>query len=74
MCDGIDNMRRLVCAFYDPDFHMSTLFKSHPEARDEVTQCLIGNVFRDFSGLHAAIAEQIGLSPSPDFGRSCLDT
>lgn len=60
---GLDNMRKLVCAFYHPEFRMSRMFSAYPEMSEEVTQCLTGNVFRDFSALHRAMAEQVPVEP-----------
>ncbi len=56
-------MRKLVYAFYDPEFNVKTMVKNHPEVRGDLTDCLIGNLDRDFDALHAAIRE---LAPLPD--------
>jgi flavin-dependent dehydrogenase len=48
---GIEAMRRLVYAFYDTDFTFKTLFMANPELRPAVTDCLIGDLWRDFSDL-----------------------
>ena len=41
-------MRRLVYAFYDRDFSFAKLLKEHPELGPDLTDCLIGNLSRDF--------------------------
>ena len=58
----IEPMRKLVYAFYDPAFNVKTMVKNHPEVSGELTDCLIGNLDRDFDALYAAIRE---LSPLP---------
>src|SRR2546421_6684193 len=47
---GIENMRKLVYAFYDPRFSFRELTDKHPEIAGEVTDCLSGDVHKDFSG------------------------
>src|SRR5262249_35750227 len=48
---GIENMRKLVYAFYDPKFSFRELTDKYPEAAGDVTDCLAGDVNRDFSQL-----------------------
>jgi len=55
MCRGIEAMRNLVYAFYDPDFSFGRLIRKHPDRRGDLTDCLIGDLFRDFDGLFAAL-------------------
>lgn len=55
--NGIEAMRRLVYAFYDTEFSFGTLLKAHPEFRSDLTDCLIGNVERNFDDLFAAASE-----------------
>lgn len=43
---GMEGMRKLVYAYYDPDFHFARFFKQHPECRESMVDLLIGNVFR----------------------------
>jgi flavin-dependent dehydrogenase len=58
LCRGIENMRKLVYAFYDSNFSFASLIKAHPEQRGRLTDCLIGDVFEvDFSALHAAMRQ-----------------
>src|SRR5204863_3198353 len=54
---GIENMRKLVYAFYDPNFSFRELTDKHPDLAGDVTDCLSGDVNKDFSRLFAAIAE-----------------
>tara|TARA_B100000029_G_scaffold515067_1_gene620354 strand:- start:1220 stop:2491 length:1272 start_codon:yes stop_codon:yes gene_type:complete len=60
---GIENMRKLVYAFYNPNFSFRDLTDKHPDLAGEVTDCLSGDVNRDFSRLWAAVAE---FAPIPD--------
>jgi hypothetical protein len=54
-------MRKLVYAFYDPAFSFRELIKRHPEAAGEVTDCLSGDVDKDFSRLWDWIRELVPL-------------
>ncbi|QNN25355.1 NAD(P)/FAD-dependent oxidoreductase [Planctomycetales bacterium ZRK34] len=57
LCSGIEAMRKLVYAFYDEAFRFSDLFKKYPDLRPDLTDCLIGNLEKDFDPLFSAIAE-----------------
>ncbi|HTE20151.1 MAG TPA: tryptophan 7-halogenase [Armatimonadota bacterium] len=57
MCQGIEAMRKVVYAFYDHDFNFRELFQAHPEVRGDLTDCLIGNLFREFDELFAAVGK-----------------
>jgi flavin-dependent dehydrogenase len=57
MREGLENMRKLVYAFYDPNFSFRTLTDKYPDLAGDVTDCLSGDVNKDFSKLYAAIAE-----------------
>lgn len=55
---GIDAMRKLVYAFYDPDFSIAEFLKRHPDQQENLVHLLIGNVYRkDVSGLLRAMDE-----------------
>ncbi|MBN1441285.1 MAG: tryptophan 7-halogenase [Planctomycetes bacterium] len=60
----IEPMRKLVYAFYDTAFSFGEVIAKHPQMRGDLTDCLIGNLNRDFSGLFDAIGEHIDL-PAP---------
>ncbi len=62
--EGIENMRKLVYAFYDLDFSFRALTDKYPEMAGEVTDCLSGDVNKDFSRLFAAISEFVDV-PDP---------
>lgn len=54
---GIENMRKLVYAFYDPNFSFRALTDKYPDLAGDVTDCLSGDVNKDFTRLWAAIRE-----------------
>jgi flavin-dependent dehydrogenase len=56
-CHAIEAMRRLVYAFYDRQFNFAEFLKVHPELRDDLTDCLIGNLSKDFDPLFNAVAK-----------------
>ena len=57
MRNGIEAMRRLVYAFYDEGFSFGKLLKEYPDLGPDVTDCLIGNLSRDFEPLFKAVSE-----------------
>src|SRR5580658_6536546 len=58
---GVENMRRLVYAFYNPKFSFRTLTTKYPDAAGSVTDCLSGDVNKDFSVLWRQIEEFVPL-------------
>ncbi len=54
---GIENMRKLVYAFYAPQFSFKQVIDRYPALAADVTDCLRGDVNKDFSRLWSAIAE-----------------
>jgi len=54
---GIENMRRLVYAFYDPNFSFRELTDKYPDLAGDVTDCLSGDVDKDFTQLFKAVGE-----------------
>jgi flavin-dependent dehydrogenase len=69
-CAGIEAMRALVFSFYDPDFSMGRLMRSRPDLRGDVTDLLIGNIFRDYDKLFRALAEHGHLPDALNHGRA----
>ncbi|PWU11504.1 MAG: alkylhalidase [Verrucomicrobia bacterium] len=57
MREGLENMRKLVYAFYDPNFSFRKLTDKYPDTVGPITDCLSGDVNKDFSKLYAAVAE-----------------
>ena len=58
---GIENMRKLVYAFYDPKFSFKRVIDKYPEAAGEITDCLSGDVNKDFTALWNKIREFVPL-------------
>ena len=57
MREGLENMRKLVYAFYDERFSFRKLTDKYPDLAGDITDCLSGDVNKDFSRLYAAVAE-----------------
>ena len=62
--EGLENMRKLVYAFYDPNFSFRVLTNKYPDLAGAITDCLSGDVNKDFSKLYAAAAETAAV-PEP---------
>ncbi len=61
--NGIEVIRRLIHAFYDPAFSFHEFVERFPEQRSALIDCLVGDVVeKDMSGFLAALAE---LTPVP---------
>lgn len=70
LCRTIEVMRKLVYAFYDPDFSFGKLIKMNPEIRPDLTDCLIGNLDkRDFRELMEALGALVELPKDLEYGR-----
>ena len=57
LCRGIESMRKLVYAFYDPNFRFKELFIKYPHLHKRLTDCLTGDLFTDFDELFQRVAE-----------------
>jgi flavin-dependent dehydrogenase len=58
---GIENMRKLVYAFYNPAFSFKQVIEKHPALADDITDCLSGDVNKDFSRLWQAVEDFVPL-------------
>ena len=58
---GVENMRKLVYAFYNADFSFKKVIEARPEAAGEITDCLSGDVNKDFTPLWNQIREFVPL-------------
>jgi flavin-dependent dehydrogenase len=65
---GVENMRKLVYAFYNPDFSFKDVVMKHPEAGAELTDCLSGDLNKDYSSLWARISEFVKLPEDLPYG------
>ncbi len=71
LCVGIENMRKLVYAFYDPNFSFGRMLKAYPQHRGRLTDSLIGDLFeRDFTELYEAMSEFAELPADLPHGRA----
>ena len=57
LCEGVEAMRKLVYAFYEETFSFGQLLKSRPDLRGDLTDCLIGNLAKDFAPLFEAVGK-----------------
>ena len=65
---GVENMRKLVYAFYHPDFSFRDIIRKHPDAAGAITDCLSGDVNKDFSVLWSQISEVMELPEDLPYG------
>jgi len=71
LCRGIENMRKLVYAFYDEDFSFGKMIKAEPAQRGRLTDSLIGDLFDlDFTALHSAMRNFAEIPPDLAYGRA----
>jgi flavin-dependent dehydrogenase len=61
MREGVENMRKLVYAFYNPQFSFKKVMDKYPEAAGEITDCLSGDVNKDFEPLWKKFREFVPL-------------
>jgi hypothetical protein len=65
ICEGVEIMRKIVYAFYDPKFSFADLIRAHRDQRGPLTDCLIGNIEgRDYAPLFVAMKNFAAL-PEP---------
>jgi flavin-dependent dehydrogenase len=69
---GLENMRKLVYAFYDEKFSFRRLVNKYPEMAGEVTDCLSGNVNKDFTRLYQAVSEFADVPEALPYGQPLL--
>lgn len=65
---GVENMRKLVYAFYEPNFSFKDVIMRYPEAAGLITDCLSGDVTKDFSQLWDWIREFVPLPDDLPYG------
>jgi len=69
---GIEAMRRLVHAFYDTTFSFGEFLKAHPDKARDLTDCLIGNVYKDLDPMFEALGEFARIPAPLEHGRPLL--
>lgn len=73
MCKGIEAMRKLVYTFYDLEFSFRKFIDSYPHLHGDVTDCLMGNLFRDFSPLFEAVASFASVPEPLEHGEPLIE-
>lgn len=68
---GVDVVRRLIHAFYDPNFSFPKFVDRFPQHRAALIDCLVGDVLKDLSAFTDALAE---MTPPPPLLGSNLTT
>jgi flavin-dependent dehydrogenase len=70
---SVENMRKLVYAFYDPNFSFRQVIKAHPESAGMFTDCLSGDVGKDFSQLWTWVREFVPVPDDLPYGEPLLE-
>lgn len=73
MRQGVENMRKLVYAFYNPEFSFKKVIDKYPEAGGEITDCLSGDVNKDFEPLWKKIREFVPLPENLPVGEPLVE-
>lgn len=64
--EGLDALKKLVYAYYDPRFSFAKFVKRYPHLRDELVDMLVGNVYRKpVDRMVAALDEVFAGEPTP---------
>jgi flavin-dependent dehydrogenase len=66
--EGIENMRKLCYAFYNENFSFAELVKKYPDIAGDVTDCLSGDVNKDFSRLFECVEDFCEVPEALDLG------
>jgi flavin-dependent dehydrogenase len=69
---GVDVVRRLIHAFYDPNFSFPKFAQRFPEHRAALIDCLVGDVIKDLSAFTKALAQMT--PPPPPLGSNLSKT
>ena len=70
----IESMRKLVYVFYHQSFSFGKLIRANPDIRGDLTDCLIGNLDKDFQQLFQAVEEQAAIPEPLPHGRPLMTT
>lgn len=74
MCRGIESMRRLVYTFYDHEFSFRKFVDCYPSLHGDLTDCLMGNLFRDFEPLFDAVRSFASVPAALGHGRALVQS
>ena len=62
LSSGVDVIRRLIHAFYDPGFSFTEFVQRFPEHRPALIDCFVGDVLKDMNSFTGALAR---MTPPP---------
>jgi len=65
---GVVNMGKVIYAFYDPNFSFKDVVMQYPETGPEITDCLSGDINKDYSNLWNRISEFVKLPDDLPYG------
>ena len=74
MRTGVENMRKLVYAFYNPTFSFKQVIDRYPEAGGDITDCLSGDLSKDFSRLWSQFREFVPIRDDLPYGEPLVAT
>jgi flavin-dependent dehydrogenase len=60
---GVEVIRRLIYAFYDPQFSFAEFAKRFPDQRAALIDCLVGDVLKDMTSFTESLAQMAPLPP-----------
>ena len=64
VAEGMQRIRMLVYAYYDPDFRMGAFVRQYPHLKGAITRVLVGDVFEDdLSELFDTLSRHLTLPP-----------
>ncbi len=64
VAEGMQRIRMLVYAYYDPDFRMGAFVRQYPHLKSAITRVLVGDVFEDdLSELFVTLSRHLTLPP-----------
>jgi flavin-dependent dehydrogenase len=73
LCRGMEAMRKLVYSFYDHEFSFRTFVREYPALAGDLTDCLMGHLFRDFDPLFEAVAKFAAIPPPLTHGKALIE-
>ena len=68
-CQSIEAMRKLVYAFYNQEFSFREFITEFPSLKGDLTDCLMGNLSRDFQPLFDAVAKFAAVPEPLPYGK-----
>jgi flavin-dependent dehydrogenase len=72
LCESIESMRALVYTFYDHEFSFRKFINQYPDLSPDMTDCLMGNLLRDYEPLQKAMSTFCKLPAFLEYGKPLL--